>query len=36
VKLLVKHGGDQYFQIPQGRGFDLGQLVARIRRRVGG
>jgi acetyl-CoA C-acetyltransferase len=35
VKLLVKDDGDQYFQIPQGRGFDLGQLVQRIRRRAG-
>jgi len=34
VKLLVK--GDAYFQIPRGRGFDLGRLVDTIRRRVGG
>jgi len=35
VKLLAKDGGDQYFQIPRGRGFDLTGLVQRIRRRVG-
>jgi acetyl-CoA C-acetyltransferase len=35
VKLLVKDGGDQYFQIPRGRGFDLTGLVQRIRRRAG-
>jgi acetyl-CoA acetyltransferase len=36
VKLLVKGDGDHYFQIPRGRGFDLGRLVQSIRRRVGG
>jgi acetyl-CoA acetyltransferase len=35
VKLLVKDDGDQYFQIPRGRGFDLGRVVRSIRRRVG-
>ncbi|MGI9592674.1 MAG: thiolase C-terminal domain-containing protein [Myxococcota bacterium] len=36
VNLLVKDDGDQYFQIPRGRAFDLGGIVAAIRRRVGG
>jgi hypothetical protein len=36
LKLLVKGDGDAYFQIPRGRGFDLGRLVDTIRRRVGG
>jgi acetyl-CoA C-acetyltransferase len=36
VKLLVKGDGDAYFQIPRGRGLDLGRLVETIRRRVGG
>jgi acetyl-CoA acetyltransferase len=36
VKLLVKDDGDHYFQIPRGRGFDLGRLVQSIRRRVRG
>jgi acetyl-CoA C-acetyltransferase len=36
VKLLVKDDGDQYFQIPRGRSFDVGRLVSAIRRRVGG
>jgi uncharacterized OB-fold protein len=36
VKLLVKGDGDAYFQIPRGRGIDLGRLVDTIRRRVGG
>ena len=36
VNLLVKDDGDQYFQIPRGRAFDLGGVVAAIRRRVGG
>jgi hypothetical protein len=35
VRLLVKDDGDQYFQIPRERGFDLGRLVHSIRRRVG-
>jgi len=35
VKLLVKDDGDQYFQIPRGRSFDLGRIVQAIRRRVG-
>ena len=35
VRLLVKDDGDQYFQIPRGRSFDLGWLVGVIRRRVG-
>jgi len=35
VKLLVKDDGDHYFQIPRGRGFDLGRIVQSIRRRVG-
>ena len=35
VKLLVKDDGDQYFQIPRGRGFDVAGLVQRIRRRAG-
>jgi acetyl-CoA acetyltransferase len=33
VKLLVKDDGDQYFQIPRGRSFDLGWLRAVLRRR---
>jgi len=36
VKLLVKDDGDQYFQIPRGRGFDLARVVQSIRRRVAG
>jgi acetyl-CoA acetyltransferase len=36
VHLLVKDDGDQYFQIPRGRSFDLSGIVAAIRRRVGG
>jgi acetyl-CoA acetyltransferase len=36
VKLLVKDDGDRYFQIPRGRGFDLGRVVQSIRRRVSG
>jgi acetyl-CoA acetyltransferase len=35
VKLLVKDDGDQYFQIPRGRSFDLGWLMGVLRRRVG-
>jgi acetyl-CoA C-acetyltransferase len=35
VRLLVKDDGDQYFQIPRGRGIDLGRIVQSIRRRVG-
>jgi uncharacterized OB-fold protein len=35
VKLLVKDDGDQYFQIPRGRTFDLARIVKAIRRRVG-
>jgi len=35
VNLLVKDDGDQYFQIPRGRAFDVGGIVAAIRRRVG-
>ncbi|MGH0031580.1 MAG: thiolase C-terminal domain-containing protein [Myxococcota bacterium] len=41
VRLLVKDDGDQYFQIPRGRTFDLGRLVQSvqsirpIRRRAG-
>ncbi len=35
VKLLVKDDGDQYFQIRQTQGFDIGGLVQSIRRRVG-
>jgi len=38
VTLLAKDDGDQYFQIPRGRGlagFDLGRLVSAIRKRVG-
>ena len=35
VNLLVKDDGDQYFQIPRGRSFDLGRLVQSIRRSVG-
>ena len=34
VKLLVKDDGDQYFQIPRGRRFDLGRIVKSIRRHV--
>ncbi len=33
VKLLVKDDGDQYFQIPRGRTFDMGRLARVIRRR---
>jgi len=36
VRLLVKDDGDQYFQIPRGRGLGLGALVERVRRRVVG
>jgi acetyl-CoA acetyltransferase len=36
VRLLVKDDGDHYFQIPRGRGFDIGGLVQSIRRRAGG
>jgi acetyl-CoA C-acetyltransferase len=36
VKLLVKDDGDQYFQIPRGRGLDPARVVQSIRRRVGG
>ena len=35
VNLLVKDDGDQYFRIPQSQGFDIGNLVQSIRRRVG-
>jgi hypothetical protein len=35
VRLLLKDDGDQYFQIPRGRGFDLAALVDRVRGRVG-
>jgi len=35
VKLLVKDDGDNYFQIPRARGFDLGSLVERVRGAVG-
>ncbi len=35
VRLLVKDDGDQYFQIPRGRSFDLARVVQSIRRRVG-
>jgi acetyl-CoA acetyltransferase len=35
VRLLVKDDGDQYFQIPRGRSFDLSRVVQSIRRRVG-
>ncbi|MDJ0866024.1 MAG: beta-ketoacyl synthase N-terminal-like domain-containing protein [Myxococcota bacterium] len=31
VRLLVKDDGDQYFQIPRGRSFDLGRLIDRVR-----
>jgi hypothetical protein len=34
VRLLVKDDGDQYFQIPRGRGLSLGGLMERVRRRV--
>ncbi len=34
VRLLVKDDGDHYVQVPRGRGFDLGSLVERVRRRV--
>ncbi|MCZ7617688.1 MAG: hypothetical protein M5U32_05050 [Myxococcota bacterium] len=34
MKLLLKDDGDQYFQIPRGRGFDLARLVERVRARV--
>ncbi len=36
VKLLVKDDGDQYFQIPRGRAFDMGRLARVIRRRARG
>jgi acetyl-CoA acetyltransferase len=35
VNFLLKDDGDQYFQIPRGRGFDLAGLVERVRLRVG-
>lgn len=35
VRLLLKDDGDQYFQIPRARGFDLAGLVERVRARVG-
>ncbi|HEY8493780.1 MAG TPA: beta-ketoacyl synthase N-terminal-like domain-containing protein [Myxococcota bacterium] len=35
VRLLLKDDGDQYFQIPKGRGFDLSGLVERVRARMG-
>lgn len=35
VNLLVKDDGDQYFQVPPGRRFDLSNLVRKITRRVG-
>ncbi|MCH2169472.1 hypothetical protein MK489_01700 [Myxococcota bacterium] len=34
VRLLVKDDGDQYFQIPRGRSFEIGRIVQAIRRRV--
>jgi acetyl-CoA acetyltransferase len=34
VRLLVKDDGDHYFQVPRGRGFDLGRLTQSLRRRV--
>ncbi len=34
VRLLVKDDGDHYFSVPRERGFDLGGLVERVRRRV--
>ncbi|MDJ0852965.1 MAG: beta-ketoacyl synthase N-terminal-like domain-containing protein [Myxococcota bacterium] len=34
VRFLVKDDGDQYFQIPRGRSFDLSRVVERIRRRA--
>ena len=34
VRLLVKDDGDQYFQIPRGRSFDISRVVDAIRRRV--
>ncbi len=36
VKLLVKDDGDQYFQIPRGRTFDMGRLARAIQRRSQG
>jgi acetyl-CoA C-acetyltransferase len=36
VRVLVKDDGDHYFQIPRGRGLDLGRIARAIRRRVGG
>lgn len=36
VRLLVKDDGDQYFQIPRGRGLGLAQVMERVRRRVVG
>jgi acetyl-CoA C-acetyltransferase len=36
VRLLVKDDGGHYFQIPRGRGFDVGRLVKAIRQRVTG
>jgi acetyl-CoA acetyltransferase len=35
VRLLLKDDGDQYFQVPRGRGFDLAGLVERVRGRMG-
>jgi acetyl-CoA acetyltransferase len=35
VRLLLKDDGDQYFQIPRGRSFDLARIVERVRARVG-
>ncbi len=34
VRFLVKDDGDQYFQIPRGRSFELSRIVERIRRRA--
>jgi acetyl-CoA acetyltransferase len=36
VRLLVKDDGGHYFQIPRGRGFEVGRLVKAIRQRVRG
>jgi hypothetical protein len=35
VRLLLKDDGDQYFQMPRGRSFDIAGLVERVRARVG-
>lgn len=35
VRLLLKDDGDQYFQLPKGRGFDLAGMVERVRTRMG-